>query len=545
MEKFRELGLSEPILKVIAKQGFEEPTEIQVKSIPLVLEGKDVVAESATGSGKTLAFSAGILQSTMPTKGIQALILSPTRELAHQIADEIVKFSKNRTLRIALIYGGVSINPQISALRKADIVVATPGRLLDHLGRGTINLSRVSTVIMDEADRMFDMGFIDDIREILSHCPKKRQTLLFSATISNAVMSIAKKYMNSPIRVNAKSRIDPKLLKQVFYDVGSHSKFPLLVHLLKEETSGLVMIFCNTRNNVDYVADNLKAQGINATAIHGGLSQDKRSRTLGKFHSKTVTVLVCTDVAARGLDIKGVSHVYNYDVTNDSKQYIHRIGRTARAGGGGNAITLLTKRDYENYTRLLSEQKVNIEELPMPKVQRIEMQKSSPKTRFGGRDSGSRDGSRGRGGYDSERGSSSRGRGYNSGSRGNSSDRGYSPGRGTRGRSYANSGSSERSSDRSFASRGRLSSGGYAGRSFASRGRSSSQGRGGYDSEGGSQRDNSRARRDSSRAAGISSSSSRGSSEKRFSSAPKRSSSSGRGAPRRSSSAPRGGRGRR
>ena len=534
MEKFKELGLSDTILKVIAKQGFDEPTEIQVKSIPLVLEGKDVVAESATGSGKTLAFSVGILQSTMPTKGIQALILSPTRELAHQISDEIIKFSKNRKLRIALIYGGVSINPQMSALRKADIVVATPGRLLDHLGRGTIDLSRVSTVILDEADRMFDMGFIDDIREILSHCPKKRQTLLFSATISNAVMSIAKKYMNSPVRVNAASRIDPKLLKQVFYDAGSNSKFPLLVYLLKEETPGLVMIFCNTRNNVDYVADNLKAQGINATAIHGGLSQEKRSKTLGKFHSKTVTVLVCTDVAARGLDIKGVSHVYNYDVTNDSKQYIHRIGRTARAGEDGIAITLLTKRDYENYTRLLSEQKVNIEELPMPKVPRIEMQKTSPKTRFGGRDSG-RGGSRGgsRGGYDSERGSSSRGRDYNSGSRSGSRERGYSSGRGTRGRSYGNATSSDgrSSAPRSSAPRGSSSRGGSSSfRSSAPRGRSSSQGRSGYDTEGGSSRDNSRSRRDSAR------SSSRGSSsEKRFSSAPRSS------APRGRSSAPRGG----
>ncbi len=511
MEKFKELGLTEPILKVIKKEGFEEPTEIQVKSIPLVLEGKDVVAESATGSGKTLAFSAGLLQSTIPSKGIQSLILSPTRELAHQIADEIIKFSKNKQLRVSLVYGGVSINPQISALRKADVVVATPGRLLDHLRRGTINLSRISTVILDEADRMFDMGFIDDIRDILSHCPRKRQTLLFSATISNDVVAIAKKYMNDPVKVNAKQRIDPKLLKQTFYDVGKSSKFPLLVHLLKEEEeSGLVMIFCNTRSNVDYVANNLKAQGINATAIHGGLSQDKRSRTMGKFHSKTVSVLVCTDVAARGLDVKGVSHVYNYDVTNDSKQYIHRIGRTARAGKDGNAITILAKRDYENFTRLLSEQKIKIEEIPVPKVQRIEMQKTSPKTQFGGRGSGSRggrnSGSR-RGGYDSER---------SYGSRGRSNDREQSSGRGSRGRSF--------------------------GRSSSSR-NSGSSSRGGYDSEQSSapQRDNSRSRRNNSRSGNSSrgssekrfssssrSSSNRGSSEKRFSSSSKRGSSSGR-----------------
>ena len=449
MEKFKELGLSEPILKIIKKEGFEEPTEIQVKTIPLVLEGKDVVAESATGSGKTLAFSAGILQSTIPTKGIQSLILSPTRELAHQIADEIIKFSKNRQLRVALIYGGVSINPQMSALRKADVVVATPGRLLDHLGRGTINLSRASTVVLDEADRMFDMGFIDDIRDILSHCPSKRQTLLFSATISNDVMLIAKKYMHNPIKVNAASRIDPKLLKQVFYDVKQNSKFPLLVHLLEEERTGLVMIFCNTRHNVDYVADNLQAQGINATATHGGFSQDKRSKTMDKFHSKSVNVLVCTDVAARGLDVKGVSHVYNYDVPNDSRQYIHRIGRTARAGEDGNAITILSRRDYENFTKLLNEQHVKLEELNLPKVKRIEMKKTSPKTRFGG---GGRD--------------SGRGRGFGSGNRERSS------GRGSRGRSFGRS----RDSEDNDSSRGRSSpSRSSSTRSGAgSRGRSSS-----------------------------------------------------------------------
>ncbi len=469
MEKFEKLGLSEPILKVIKKQGFEAPTEVQEKSIPLVLEGKDIVAESATGSGKTLAFSAGILQSTMPTKGIQSLILSPTRELAHQISDEILKFSKNRQLKVALVYGGVSINPQISALRRADVVVATPGRLLDHLGRGTINLTRVSTVVLDEADRMFDMGFIDDIKDILSHCPKKRQTLLFSATISDDVMFIAKKYMHDPVRVRAGARVDPKKLKQTFYDVKQNSKFPLLVHLLQNEETGLVMIFCNTRHNVDYVADNLKAQGINATAIHGGLSQDKRSKTMNKFHSKSVEVLVCTDVAARGLDVKGVSHVYNYDVPNDSKQYIHRIGRTARAGKDGNAITILSRRDYENFTRLLNEQQVKLEELDLPKVQRIEMVKSSPKTRFGGR------------GRDSGRGRSP--------SRGRFNDTERSSGRGSRGRSFGRSretsdGDSERSprgrssgsrerSPRSRSSSPRGSSSGPA-RSSGSRERSSS-----------------------------------------------------------------------
>jgi ATP-dependent RNA helicase DeaD len=533
MEKFRELGLIEPILRVIKKEGFEKPTEIQEKTIPLVLEGKDVVAESATGSGKTLAFSVGILQSSLLGKGIQALILSPTRELAHQISDELNKFSKHRQLKTALIYGGVSINPQISALRKADVVVATPGRLLDHLSRGTVNLSRVSTVILDEADRMFDMGFIDDIREILSHCPTKRQTLLFSATISDDVMLIAKKYMHNPTRINAGKRVDPTKLKQVYYDVDSKLKFPLLVNLLNAEKTGLVMIFCNTRVNVDFVASNLKALGINATAIHGGFSQDKRTKTMTKFHSKSVHVLVCTDVAGRGLDVKGVSHVYNYDIPNESKQYIHRIGRTARAGEEGNAITILSRRDYENFTRVLDEQRVKIRELALPKIERVEITyKSGSRSDSRG---GSRSGSRGNFG---PRGS---------GSRGGSRER--SAGRGSRGRSFGRSrDSSEENSaprGRSSSGRGSSSRGGYDSErgSSSSRSRSPRSGsgsRGGYDSERGSSSSRSRSPRSGSGR----SSSGRGSGSRGGSSRGPSSDSRGRSSGGRSPSRDSGSRGR-
>jgi len=230
MKTFKELGISEDILRVIKKLGFEAPTEIQEKTIPAVLDGKDVVAESATGSGKTLAFAIGLLQSSIPGKGIQGLIITPTRELANQIVQEIGKFAKHKNLKFAAIFGGVAINPQFEDLKRAEIVIGTPGRLLDHIGRGSINLSRVSTVILDEADRMFDMGFIDDTKEILSHTPKKRQTLLFSATISGDVIYLSKRFMNEPIKVNAASRVDPKKLKQIFYDVDTSMKFSLLVH---------------------------------------------------------------------------------------------------------------------------------------------------------------------------------------------------------------------------------------------------------------------------------------------------------------------------
>ena len=440
MENFRKLGIDEKLLRVIEKKGFEEPTEIQEKAIPLVLKGKDIVAESATGSGKTLAFSVGILQSIISGNGIQALILSPTRELADQISRELISFSRYNKLRICLITGGVAINPQFTNLKRADIVIATPGRILDHIQRGTVDFRRVNVLILDEADRMFDMGFIDDIKSIIHALPKKRQTMLFSATMSNEVMFIAKRYMNSPVRVNAESRVDPNKLKQVYYDVSSKLKFPLLVTLLGKEKTGLVMVFCNTRINVDFVADNLKALGIDAIAIHGGFTQNKRTKTMDKFHSKSAEVLVCTDVAARGLDIKGVSHVYNYDIPNESKQYLHRIGRTARAGEEGIAVSILSRRDYDNFTSIIEGFKVSVKELELPKIERVEIaHKSSPGRSRGDRGRGSsRSSGRGRSDRGNSRGSSDRSSSRRSSDRSSSrgsSSRGASSGRGSVGSS--------------------------------------------------------------------------------------------------------------
>ncbi|PIN79685.1 ATP-dependent RNA helicase [Candidatus Woesearchaeota archaeon CG10_big_fil_rev_8_21_14_0_10_34_8] len=356
MNKFKELGIEEPILRVIEEKGFNEPSDIQAKTIPLILKNKDVIAGAATGSGKTLAFSVGIIQHSQPGRGIQALVLTPTRELADQVAKVISKFSKHLPkLKIAEIYGGVSINPQMSALKIADVVVGTPGRLLDHLERGTINLSNVKILVLDEADRMLDMGFIEDVERIISQCAKKRQTLFYSATISQEVKRLAKKYMHDPQHISVEQYVDPSQLKQVYYNVKDNLKFSLLVSLLKHEHPGLVMVFCNSRRNTDFVAKNLKFNGIDAIGIHGGLTQASRTRVMERFHSGKVVVLVCTDVAARGLDIPDVSHVYNYDAPNDSKQYVHRIGRTARAGKDGMAVNILSSRDHDNFDRVLSE----------------------------------------------------------------------------------------------------------------------------------------------------------------------------------------------
>ena len=274
-------------------------------------------------------------------------------------------------MRVTPIYGGVSISPQMERLRTTDVVVGTPGRVLDHMSRRTLNLSKVKIVVLDEADRMLDMGFIDDVGNILGECPRDRQTLLYSATISGDIKGLAHKYMRNPVILKAESYVDPSKLHQVYYQVPTNLKFSLLVHFLKNEVTGLVMVFCNTQRITDFIARNLQKQGIPAMAIHGGLTQARRTHTMDKFHEGKAGVLVCTDVAARGLHIENVSHVYNYDIPKESKQYIHRIGRTARAGNEGRAISILAERDYENFDRVLRDSSINIKKGETPNVEKL------------------------------------------------------------------------------------------------------------------------------------------------------------------------------
>ena len=384
MEKFRKLGIGQHIIRKIEEEKFTSPSLIQEKAIPLVLEGKDIIASSATGSGKTLAFGAGIIQNLEKGKGIQALVMTPTRELAEQVCKSLKSFSKYKPLDIIPVYGGVSINPQMDQLRKADVVVGTPGRLLDHLGRRTIALNKVKILVLDEADRMFEMGFIEDVEQIIRACPRERQTLLFSATIPPDIRKLTQRYMKNPVSISAEQYVDPKKLAQIYYDVQDNMKFSLLVQLLKKEKTGLVMVFCNTRTATDFVANNLKFNSVNAMAIHGGLSQAKRTEVMEMFHSGKVYVLVCTDVAARGLDIPGVSHVYNYETPKDSKQYIHRIGRTARAGKEGIAVNLIGSNDHENYSRVLRDNDVDVPKVPTPLIERAVVKWTSRPRRFSG-----------------------------------------------------------------------------------------------------------------------------------------------------------------
>ena len=385
MKTFEELGLNEKALGTLLNLGIKIPSEIQEKAIPLVLAGRDVIGGSATGSGKTLAFTSGIIEKVQRNKGVQALVLTPTRELADQVANSIWKLSEHKDLSILPIYGGTNMSTQIREIPRTDIIVGTPGRILDHLQRRTLDLRRIKFLVLDEVDRMFDMGFQKEVEKIINACPKKRQTMLFSATVSSEIDYLAKKYTQDLIDVSVKSHIDPSQLKQVYYNVMDGLKFSLLAHLLRKEESDLVMVFCGTRRNVDFVADNLNNLGIKVRAIHGGMIQNKRNKVLSEFNStKGVNVLVCTDVAARGLDIPRVSHVYNYDLPKTSVDYIHRIGRTARAGKDGIAISVLCSRDYENFGNILRDKNLKIAEVKTPWFEKVKMN-LPPKRDFLGR----------------------------------------------------------------------------------------------------------------------------------------------------------------
>jgi len=345
---FDDFKLSKETHKAITKLGFEEPTPIQVTAIPAIMKGMDVIGQAQTGTGKTAAFGIPIIEMFQRAKKPYALILEPTRELAVQVAEEISNISIFKKIQVLPVYGGKSIDTQIRAFRRGvDIVVGTPGRIMDHMNRKTFSLSDLKIVVLDEADEMLDMGFIDDIETILKQTPPERQTLLFSATMPEAILTIAKKYMKKPekIRVNPGNMIVPKI-KQVFYEVRNEDKLKALARLLDVEDPSLAIVFCHTKRDVDEVSQKLQHMGYNADALHGDYSQARREEVMGKFRKGQIEILVATDVAARGLDIQNVSHVINFSIPQNPENYIHRIGRTGRAGKAGIAITLVTPREY-------------------------------------------------------------------------------------------------------------------------------------------------------------------------------------------------------
>jgi ATP-dependent RNA helicase DeaD len=380
---FKQLNINLRLHRKIEEFGFKDMTSIQDKCIPEILAGKDIVGQAETGSGKTLAFCLPILDTIDTDKYLQVLVLTPTRELCIQVTDVFQDFGKNLGIKATSVFGGVKIEPQIKNISNSHIVIATPGRLLDHINRRTIDFKKIRFLVLDETDKMLEMGFIEDVERIIYNVPKNRQTLMFSATISEEVYRIARKYLKNPLIFRTKSFVDTDKLNQRYYDIyNQNDKFSLLVHLLKTSTSDLAIVFCSTRKETDVVARNLRRQDINASAIHGGMNQNKRIRSLDGLKRQKTDVLVATDVAARGLDIKNVSHVYNYDVPKTPKEYIHRVGRTARAGRNGDAVTLLTSRDHENFRRVQSDRKLRIEPADFPQFKKVSFFRGENRRKF-------------------------------------------------------------------------------------------------------------------------------------------------------------------
>jgi ATP-dependent RNA helicase DeaD len=353
--KFEEININPLILEAIRDLRYEEMTFIQESVLPAALEGKDVIGQSPTGSGKTAAFSIPLIQTVEKGGGIQALVLSPTRELALQTTDMINRMSKYKTVNVVTVYGGQPINVQFAGLRKAEIVVGTPGRVLDHLRRETLDLSKIKILVLDEADRMLDMGFIKDITAIIRHTPRNRQTMLFSATIPREIGRLAGRFMKRPKIVRSRGDIEKPKVKQTYIEVGKNAKFQMLLALLNRENPDSAIIFTNTKAMADVLSKNLYKNRINAWAIHGGLKQSKRERIMARFRKGEFPILVATDVASRGLDITGVSHIFNYDIPPSAEDYTHRIGRTARAGKAGRAICILGPDGHDNMRRIHAE----------------------------------------------------------------------------------------------------------------------------------------------------------------------------------------------
>lgn len=367
-KNFGELQLSREVFKAVSDMGFEEPSPIQAQVIPVILEGRDVLGQAQTGTGKTAAFGIPVVEMVNPRlHQVQAIMLAPTRELAIQVAEELAKIGKHRHLKTVPIYGGQPIDRQIRALRfGAHIVIGTPGRVLDHLNRKTLKLEQVKFVVLDEADEMLDMGFVEDIETILRRTPEERQTLLFSATMPIEIKKLANKFMRDPVTISvSRDELTVPQIDQVFYEAREKNKVDALCRVIDMEDIRQAIIFCRTKRGVDELVAGLESRGYIASGLHGDLSQTQRDRVMKRFREGRAELLVATDVAARGLDIENVTHVINYDVPQDPESYVHRIGRTGRAGKKGQAITLIVPREYRQL-RL-------IEKLVKTRIQRQEL----------------------------------------------------------------------------------------------------------------------------------------------------------------------------
>jgi len=374
--KFSELNISQEILKAVADMGFEEATPIQSLAIPKMIEGRDVIGQAQTGTGKTAAFGIPILEKINPkSKNTQALIMCPTRELAIQVAGELQALAKyKRGINIVPIYGGQPITRQMAALaRGTQIVIGTPGRIIDHIERKTLKLENTSIVVLDEADEMLDMGFIDDIELILKALPEERQTVFFSATMPKEFLNLTKKYQIQPENIKVvHEKLTVPLTEQLYCEVREHQKVEALSRCLDMYSPKLSLVFCNTKKKVDEVTAQLQTRGYSADAIHGDMSQVQRDRVMNKFRNCKIDILIATDVAARGIDVDEVEAVFNYDIPQDIESYVHRIGRTGRAGRTGKAFSLISGRDIYKLRDIQRYTKVSIKRFPVPSLADVE-----------------------------------------------------------------------------------------------------------------------------------------------------------------------------
>lgn len=375
-QTFRDLGLSEEILQAIEKKGFEEPSPIQALTIPVLLKGdKNIIGQAQTGTGKTAAFGLPILDTLTKNddKKVQALILAPTRELAVQVSDELISLKGEKRLSVAAIYGGQSMGEQLRRLRRGvDIVVGTPGRVQDHINRGSLDLSHLSYLILDEADEMLNMGFVDDIEKILESVNDDKKMLLFSATMPPKIQQIAGKYMGDYEVFKVKKRdLTSNLTEQIYFEVSRGDKFEALCRIIDIEEEFFGIVFCRTKVDVDEVSRKLTERGYSSGALHGDISQAMRERILAQLKSRQINVLVATDVAARGIDVNHLSHVINYSLPQDAESYVHRVGRTGRAGNEGTAITFVTKDEYRKLLYIQRVSGKNIKKDVIPGVEKI------------------------------------------------------------------------------------------------------------------------------------------------------------------------------
>ncbi|HSW35679.1 MAG TPA: DEAD/DEAH box helicase [Candidatus Limnocylindrales bacterium] len=371
---FEQMGLSRPLMKAIFKMGFESPTAIQEEVVPPAMLGQDIIGQAQTGTGKTAAFGIPLVEKIgVEATDIKGLVLTPTRELAIQVAEELNTIGQYKGIKALPVYGGQDINRQIRSLKnKPQIIVGTPGRLMDHMRRKTIRLQQVSLVVLDEADEMLDMGFIEDIELILKEVPLERQTMLFSATISHSVQSLARRFMQNPTLIQIKPKeVTVTNIKLQYVEVQERDKFDVLCRVLDVQSPERAIIFGRTKKRVDEINEALDKRGYSAEAIHGDLTQSKRDSVMRNFKQGSTELLVATDVAARGLDIGGVTHVYNFDIPQDTDSYVHRIGRTGRIGKTGTAVTLATPRERYQLSLIESNIKRKIHLFPTPTLSEV------------------------------------------------------------------------------------------------------------------------------------------------------------------------------